>query len=288
MSVTPAQPVITLMTDYGIADEFAGVLHGVIARICPAARVLDITHGIVRHDIRGGAAVLAQSLAFMPAGVHVAVVDPTVGGDRRAVALELADGRILVGPDNGLLWPAAQAGGGVVRAVEISHSRWCLEPVAATFHGRDIFAPVAAHLAAGGPIEQAGDPLDPSLLITLETPRAWTEGGAVVATVHNADRFGNVQLGAVRDDLAGLTVALGDRLRISLPSGEIHLCTYARTFSDVEEGGLILFEDSWRRLAIGFNRGSAATRLGLRSGDQVRISAVGGADRPRLSAVPEA
>jgi S-adenosylmethionine hydrolase len=274
VSVSAGQPVITLLTDYGISDEFAGVLHGVIAGICPPARVIDLTHGIVRHDIRAGAAVLAQALGYVPLGVHVGIVDPTVGGERRAVALKLEDGRVLVGPDNGLLWPAAQAGGGVAQAVEISRSRWRLEPVAATFHGRDIFAPVAARLAAGEPFEQAGEALDPSSLVTLETPRARTEGGAVVATVANADRFGNVQLAAVREDLADLGVELGDRLRISLASGEIHLCTYARTFSDVEEGELILLEDSWRRLALSFNRGSAVARLSLRGGDQLRISAM--------------
>lgn len=273
-SVAGERPVITLLTDYGIADVFAGVLHGVIARICPDARVINLTHGIVRHDIRAGAAVLAQSLPYMPVGVHLAIVDPTVGGERRAVALRLADGRILVGPDNGLLWPAAEAGGGVTHAVEISHSRWCLEPVSATFHGRDIFAPVAAQLAAGQPLEQAGEELDLALLVRLEALRARIEGGALVAAVESSDRFGNVQLGAAGDDLAGLGAQLGDRLRLALASGELHLGTFARTFGDVEEGQLIVFQDSARRLALGFNRGSAMARLGLRAGDELRISLV--------------
>jgi S-adenosylmethionine hydrolase len=272
MSVPPHRPVITLLTDYGIADEFAGVLHGVIAMICPDARVINLTHGVIRHDIRGGAAVLAQSLRYMPIGVHLAVVDPTVGGDRRAVALSLADRRLLVGPDNGLLWPAAEFGGGVVQAVEISNSPWRLEPVSATFHGRDIFAPVTAHLAAGEPLESAGEPLDPTTLIRIETPRAWTEAGAMVATVATSDRFGNVQLGAVEADIASLGAAQGDQLRVRLPSGEQHRAQYARTFSDVEKGDLILFEDSAQRLALGFNHGSAASRLGLRTGDELRIS----------------
>jgi S-adenosylmethionine hydrolase len=272
MNVPPHRPVITLLTDYGITDEFAGVLNGVISMICPDARVINLTHGVVRHDIRGGAAVLAQSLPYMPIGVHMAVVDPTVGGDRRAVALKLADERLLVGPDNGLLWPAAEVGGGIVQAVEISKSPWRLQPVSATFHGRDIFAPVSAHLAAGEPLATAGEPLDPALLIRLQTPRAWTEGGAMVATVATSDRFGNVQLGAVKTDIAALGAQRGAHLTVRLPSGEQHPARYARTFSDVEQGDLILFEDSAQRLALGFNHGSAVIRLGLQTGDELRIS----------------
>jgi S-adenosyl-L-methionine hydrolase (adenosine-forming) len=272
MSLPARRPVVTLLTDYGITDEFAGVVNGVIATICPDARVINLTHGIVRHDIRGGAAILAQSLRYMPIGVHLAVVDPTVGGDRRAVALKLADERLLVGPDNGLLWPAAEASGGILEAVEISQSRWRLEPVSATFHGRDIFAPVTAHLAAGEDLSSAGEPLDPTLLVRLETPRAWTEAGALVATVANSDRFGNLQLGAAEPDIVGVGVELGDALQVRLPSGESHLARYARIFSDVDEGERILFVDSADRLALGFNQGSAGARLGLRTGDQLRIS----------------
>jgi len=273
VSASSRRPVITLLTDYGTTDEFAGVLHGVIAMICPDARVIDLTHGIGRHDIGSGATILAQSLPYLPVGVHLAVVDPTVGGDRRAVALRLADGRILVGPDNGLLWPASQAGGGVEQAVEISQSPWRHEPVAATFHGRDIFAPVTARLAAGERFDRAGTPLDAELLIRLEEPRARTEGGALVATATNSDGFGNVQLGAGSEDISGLGVELGADLLVRLPSGEARPATYAVTFSDVVEGDLILFEDSNHRLALGVNHGSALVRLGLRPGDQLRISA---------------
>jgi S-adenosylmethionine hydrolase len=274
VSASSRRPVITLLTDYGTTDEFVGVLHGVIAMICPDARVIDLTHGIGHHDIRSGATILAQSLPYLPVGVHLAVVDPTVGGDRRAVALRLAGGRMLVGPDNGLLWPASQAGGGVEQAVEISQSRWRSEPVAATFHGRDIFAPVTAHLAAGEPFDQAGALLDPSLLVRVDEPQARTEGGALLVTATNSDRFGNVQLGAGSVDISGLGVKLGEDLLVRLPSGESRPATYAVTFSDVAEGELILFEDSNQRLALGVNHGSALVRLGLKPGDQLRISAV--------------
>src|SRR3954454_8111441 len=140
-------PVLTFLTDYGLLDEFVGICHGVIARLAPEVRVIDITHGIPRHDVRAGALVLRGALPYCPPGVHLAVVDPDVGARRRAVALRCAeDDRLLVGPDNGLLMPAAAALGGAIEAVDISRSAHRLEPVAATFHGRDVFGPVAAAL----------------------------------------------------------------------------------------------------------------------------------------------
>ena len=148
---------ITFLSDYGLRDEFVGVVHAVIATIAPEARVIDLSHGVPRQDVAAGARMLARSLPFAPAGVHLAVVDPEVGARRRAVALLTAeDERMLVGPDNGLLLPAADRFGGVAEAVEISASPWRLEPVSATFHGRDVFAPVAARLAAGEPLGRGG------------------------------------------------------------------------------------------------------------------------------------
>ena len=179
-------------------------MHGVIAGICPDARVIDLTHGIPRQDVRAGATVLARALPYMPAGVHLAVVDPDVGAQRRALALRTAEeGRLLVGPDNGLLTPAAERFGGVAEAVEISASPWRLEPVSATFHGRDIFAPVAARLAGGAPLASAGTPLDPAELVALERTRAAPGGGALVAHVVGIDGYGNATLDAAHDDLVG-------------------------------------------------------------------------------------
>jgi len=263
------RPVVTLLTDYGVLDVFVGVCHGVIAKICPQARVIDITHGVSRQDVRGGAQLLAQSLPFLPVGVHVAVVDPTVGGNRRAVALELVDGRVLIGPDNGLLWPAAEVGGGVQRAAEISCSPWRLQPVSPTFHGRDIFVPVAAHIAAGDPFRQAGEPLDPALLVRLEPARSRVEGGTLVATVSHADRFGNVQLAA---SAAQLELELGERARVLLPAGETVSARLVRTFSEVSEGEALLFEDSARQLALALNGGSFAGHHAVHAGDELRIS----------------
>src|SRR3954467_10298807 len=185
----PARP-ITFLSDYGLSDEFVGVAHGVIAGICPEATVIDISHGVPRQDVQAGALMLARSLPYMPAGVHLAVVDPEVGARRRAVALRTGSGdRLLVGPDNELLFPAAERFDGVAEAVEISASSWRLEPVAATFHGRDVFAPVAARLACGEPLAAAGTPLDPGELVVLERTQPRQEADALVAHVVAIDSF---------------------------------------------------------------------------------------------------
>src|SRR4051794_11508938 len=209
---------ITFLSDYGLADEFVGVVHGVIARLCPDARVIDITHGVPRHGVLPGALALARALPFMPAGVHLAVVDPEVGARRRAVALRTAEeDRLLVGPDNGLLMPAAERFGGCVEAVEISTSPWRLEPVSATFHGRDLFAPVAARLAAGEPLAEAGEPMDPSELVPLGLPRARTEpDGSVVAHAVFVDGFGNVGLDVSHEQLRESGLRLGRAALVEL------------------------------------------------------------------------
>jgi S-adenosylmethionine hydrolase len=232
--------------------------------------VIDITHGVTRHAVREGAIVLRGALQYMPAGVHLAVVDPDVGAERRAVALRLVDDRILVGPDNGLLSLAAAASGGIVEAVDIARSRFRLEPVSATFHGRDLFAPVAARLAAGAPLAEAGEPCDPEALIALELARAWHEDGALVTHAVYVDRFGNVQLDAGHDDLAGTGLKLGHQLELEVASDRWR-AHYARTFADVGAGELLVYEDAYRTLAVAVSHGSAAARLGLAVDDELRI-----------------
>ncbi len=264
--------MITFLSDYGLEDDFVGVCHGVMATICPEARVIDITHGVQRHDVRAGAVVLAATLPYMPIGVHLAVVDPGVGGERRAIAVRLAGGRVLVGPDNGLLAPAAEGGGGVAEAAEITTSPFRLEPVSATFHGRDIFAPVAARLAAGAALSDAGEPCDPQALVKLETTRPRRESGALVGHALYVDRFGNVGLDVGHDDLADSGVKLGRRVQVTVSSGTPHEAQVGRTFADVGSGALLLYEDSYRRLALAVNHGNAAERLGLGIEDEIRIS----------------
>jgi S-adenosylmethionine hydrolase len=271
LAMSPDRPVITFLSDYGSDDDFVGVCHGVIARICPAARVIDLTHGIRRHDVRAGALVLSRALPYLPLGVHLAVVDPDVGAARRAVALALADGRMLVGPDNGLLSLAATTGGGVVEAVEIAHSSFRLEPVSATFHGRDIFAPVAAHLAAGAPLARAGEPMDPRELAQIELPRARFDAGTLIAHAIDIDRFGNVALDAVHDDLADSDLKLGRAVEIQGRDGRSHPAHYARTFADADAGELLVYEDAYRRLALAVSHGDAAGQLGVAIDDELRI-----------------
>jgi S-adenosylmethionine hydrolase len=267
--------LITFLSDYGLEDDFVGVCHAVIARVAPDARVVDLTHSVARHDVRMGALMLRRALPFAPAGVHLAVVDPEVGGRRRAVAVRCAEeDRLLVGPDNGLLIPAAERFGGVVEAVEISGSAHRLRPVSATFHGRDLFAPVAAALAAGAPLGEAGHPLDPGELVPLELPSARHEGGALITHALAIDRFGNVTLDATHDQLSDAGLRLGRKV-VAAVDGEEHDAQYATTFADVESGALLLYEDAYRTLALAVNRGSAAERMGLVRDDELRLRPAG-------------
>jgi S-adenosylmethionine hydrolase len=262
--------IVTLLTDYGRDDDFVGVCHGVIRSIHPEAQIVDITHGIERYAVRQGAIVLGNTLPYMPVGVHMAVVDPQVGTERRAVALRTHDARILVGPDNGLLSLAWERCGGIELAVDVTRSPHRLEPVSATFHGRDLFAPVAAHLAAGAELADAGDPLEPAQLERVELPRPRGEGDVLVAHALVVDRFGNAGLNVGHDDLAGTGIRLGGSVELEV-AGEPFIATYARTFADVAPGELLVYEDAYRTLAVAINRGDAAATLGLRPDSEVLL-----------------
>jgi S-adenosylmethionine hydrolase len=260
--------IVTLLTDYGRDDDFVGVCHGVIRSIHPEAQIVDITHGIPHYAVRQGALVLRNTLPYMPVGVHVAVVDPQVGTERRAVGLRTGDGRILVGPDNGLLSLAWERCGGVELAADVSRSPHRLEPVSATFHGRDIFAPVAAHLARGAELADAGEPLDPAELAVVDLPEARVEEGLLLAHAVVVDRFGNVGLDADHDDMTATGITLGAGVEI-VTGGERYVATYAQTFADVRPGELIVYEDAYRILAVAINRGDAASTLGLQPDAEV-------------------
>lgn len=264
--------ILSLLTDYGDVDDFVGVCHGVIRRIHPSASIIDLTHGVPRHDIRHGAVVLRNALPFLPAGVHVGVVDPEVGSERRAIAVRCHDGRLLVGPDNGLLSLAWERFGGVVEAVDVSRSRHRLEPVSASFHGRDLFSPVAAHLAAGAELVEAGDRLDPEELAMLELPRPRIEAAGVTAHALLIDSFGNVGLDVRHDELHGIGLALG-RAAVVEAGGVRREATFVRSFADVPAGGMLVYEDAYRSLAVAVNRGNAAVTLGVGRDDEIRIVA---------------
>jgi S-adenosyl-L-methionine hydrolase (adenosine-forming) len=254
--------VITFLTDFGLEDDFVGTCHGVIARIAPDVRVLDITHGIRPGRVLQGALMLANTLAYMPAGVHLAVVDPGVGGQRRPLVLRDGEGRLYVGPDNGLLLPAADRFGGVAAAHEIANPAYALDQVSRTFHGRDLFSPAAAHLALGLDPGELGPPIDPAELVRLDVPQAERAGGAIAATVLAVDRFGNAALNLTRDDLEQAGIVPGTRVEVDA-RGNKWFAVAARTFGDAREGDLILYEDSYRSVAVAVSRGSAAQLLGL-------------------------
>jgi hypothetical protein len=263
--------ILTLLTDYGRDDDFVGVCHAVIAGIAPDIRIVDITHGVPRHDVRAGALVLRNTLPYVPPGVHVAIVDPQVGTERRAVALRTEDGRIFVGPDNGLLSLAFERAGGVIEAVDVTRSPHRLEPVSATFHGRDVFCPVAAHLASGDELAEAGEPLDPDELVTIALPKPRTDGDALVAHVLSIDRFGNAALNVSHESLAGTGIVLGGQVEIRSGTEHFH-AVVAQTFADVRQGDILVYEDAYRALSIAINRGDAAATLQLAADAEVWIT----------------
>ncbi len=263
---------ISFLSDYGWEDDFVGVCHGVIETIAPGTTVIDIAHGLAPGELTGAATVLRNALPYMPAGVHLAVVDPGVGTERRALALACGD-RLLVGPDNGLLWPAADRLGGVDRAVDVSDSPWRLQPVSATFHGRDLFAPVAARLALGGSLDEGGEQMAPSELVRLELPEASTSDGVLSAIVLVVDHFGNAQLSATPHGLDASGFERGDRVTVEAGSNRA-IAIVGRTFADGGPRALLVYEDSSGSIALAVNGGSAALVLGLRPGATVRLARV--------------
>ena len=260
---------ISFLTDFGLQDDFVGVCHGVMKSIARDAEILDVTHGIAPQAVTQGALVLARAVPYLPPGVHLAVVDPGVGGGRRGVALRVAGGRAYVGPDNGLLTIAADRDG-IESARSLTNPRYHLERVARTFHARDIFAPVAAHLAAGVHFDDLGDEIDPATLVRIDLPAPELDGGELRATVVDVDRFGNLELNVSREHVesAGLTPGAQVELRFAL---DPYYAVLAETYADATRGELILYEDSYRAYAIAISGGSAAALTETHPGDKVSI-----------------
>jgi S-adenosylmethionine hydrolase len=260
-----APPFISFLTDFG--DTAPATCRGVIWSILPEARINDLTHGTRAFGVRDGAFLLWSSLPYQPIGVHMAVVDPGVGTERRAIAIEVVRGDRLVGPDNGLLRPAAERLGGIVRAHLLDNrALWREATASSTFHGRDIFAPVAAHLAAGIPISEAGSRIDPDSLVPLAFPGPTVREGALATSVLYVDAFGNCRLAGQPEDLAGLRGALapGDRFRVRIGSAEPLVVPWQTTFGAVAVGEPLLYDDAdYAGLGIGVNQGPAADRLSL-------------------------
>jgi S-adenosylmethionine hydrolase len=263
--------LITFLSDFGLEDDFVGTCHGVMKTIAPEAEILDITHGIQRHGVLQGAIVLANTLPYVPKGVHLAVVDPGVGGGRRSLALRSGDGRLFVGPDNGLLVPAAENLGGIDAAHEITNRKYVLDHVSATFHGRDVFSPVAAHLVDGVALEDLGPRIEPDSLVRLEVPKADVTHRRIRASCLYVDRFGNMELNLTRKDLDVLAPEPGTRVELEIAS-ERYFAVTARTFADARDGEIILYEDAYENIAIAISGGSAAgTFYSAEPGVEVRI-----------------
>jgi S-adenosyl-L-methionine hydrolase (adenosine-forming) len=261
---------ITFLTDFGLADDFVGTCHGVMKRIAPDAQIIDITHGIRPGHVLQASLMLANTLPYMPAGVHLAVVDPGVGGSRRPLALRDAEGRFYVGPDNGLLLPAADRFGGVAAAHELASPEYALESVSRTFHGRDLFSPAAAHLANGVDLGELGPPIDPEALVRLDLPQPEIGHARIRAVVLGVDRFGNIALNLNRDHLDSAGIVPGMRVEIAA-RGNRYYAVAARTFADATRGELILYEDSYRNVAVAVTRGSAADLLGIDEGGELLL-----------------
>jgi S-adenosylmethionine hydrolase len=271
---------VSLLSDWGARDPSAAICRSVVMGIAPEALIVDITHEVEKFNIRHGALMLWCALPFMPIGAHMAVVDPGVGTARRSIAIETARGDYLVGPDNGLLLPAAQRLGGAVRAHEIDNPQYRLPVVTSTFHGRDIFAPAAAHLALGVPLESIGPQVDPGALADIDWPPVIVRPDELETTIIYRDTFGNVKLAGLTADLLDALdgIAHGQRVSVTFErSGRRRQTlemTWAPTFGEVAVGDYLLYEDSYGRLCVAQNQGNATAALGLEELDTVHVRRV--------------
>lgn len=256
---------ISFLSDYGHDDEFVGIVKSVVRSVAPDATVIDITHAIAPYDVRAGALALARSASYLCPGVVLGIVDPGVGSPRRAVAIEVGDGAsVLIGPDNGLFAPVVAMVGGATAAYELTNTDYHLPAAGATFAGRDVFAPAAAHLCTGVPLDELGTPIDPHTLTPGIFPLSREEEGTLVCEVLWIDRYGNVQLNIAEDDLAGfgelVTVVVNNRRRVA---------RRAAAYADVRVGELGLIVDSHGLLSLSIDRASAAHELEVPTGAQV-------------------
>jgi S-adenosyl-L-methionine hydrolase (adenosine-forming) len=263
------RPFISFLTDFG-PDSAAAVCRGVMLSIAPDAQIIDISHAVRKYAIRDGAFLLSASLPWMPVGVHVAVVDPGVGTQRRPIGLRAGRGDVLIGPDNGLLIAGAQALGGIVEARELENRAWMLERTSSTFHGRDIFSPMAAHLAIGGDFAEVGSPVELDSLAAIPFPAPEIGDGVLNSSIVYIDSFGNLRLAGEAGDLARavgeLTVGRAFRLEFAAANGGgpiVETAPWARTFGEIPAGQPLLYEDSSGRLAFADNQADVARRLGV-------------------------
>jgi S-adenosylmethionine hydrolase len=270
---------VSFLSDYGHQDEFVGVVHSVIRQLAPAVAVVDITHEVPPYDVRAGGLTLARSAQYLCPGVVMAVVDPGVGSTRRCVAVEVGDGSaVLLGPDNGVLAPAVAMVGGATRAVWLNNPEYQLETHGPLFDGRDVFAPAAAYLCTGTPLEDLGEEIDPAGLLPGILPLSRDEDGALVAEVLWVDRYGNAQLNLDPEELD----ALGEHFELRLEHGR-RSARRARAFSDIATGTVGLVTDSYGLVALSADRASAAEDLGIAAGDPVTLRPIDGPPAPEIA-----
>jgi S-adenosylmethionine hydrolase len=269
------RPFVSMLTDWGLRDSYAAICHGVVLNIIPEALIVDITHEIEKYNIRHGALMLWQTLPYLPIGAHMAVVDPGVGTPRRPIAIETARGDTLIGPDNGLLLPGAERLGGIMRVHVIDNVQYRLPILTSTFHGRDLFAPAAAHLALGVPLEAIGPEIDPSELVSIDWPPVVVRDGELESTVIYSDSFGNLKLTGVTADLVDAIDGLHHGEVLDVRFGGSRRKTiqmpWAATFGDAPQGGHLVYEDSYGRLCIAQSQGNAAESLAVLEGTTVTI-----------------
>ena len=264
-SVPSGYTTISFLSDFGVSDEFVGVVHSVLRSIAPEVEVIDITHGVPPHDVRAGSLALARSVEYLCPGIVVAVVDPGVGTDRRRIAVEVGEGEsVLIGPDNGLLAPAVAMVGGPKQVIELTNSNFHLTTSSTTFDGRDVFAPVAAHLANGVPLTELGDPIDPNSLIPAIIPVSYIEEEILFTEVLWIDQYGNIQLNIGIEDLpeGQLQIKIGER---TYPTNVVS------AFDQIPEGGVGLIVDSAGLIAVASLRSSAALEFSVSTGDSIQI-----------------
>jgi S-adenosyl-L-methionine hydrolase (adenosine-forming) len=266
----PRFDTISFLSDYGTGDEFVGVVKSVIRSIAPHVTIVDITHDIHPYDIKGASLTLARSAQYLCPGVVLGIVDPGVGTDRRAIAIEVGDGQsFLVGPDNGMLASAVGMVGGATGAVELTNTDYQLPAPGPTFAGRDIFAPAAAHLCAGVPLDELGPRIDPHELVPGIVPLPRDEAGTIVGEILWVDRYGNCQVNV--DPEAIETWGPRVQLRWTRPREGVRTAQRAATYGDLQPSQVGLVVDSYGLLSVTVARGSAAETLGLEAGDEISL-----------------
>jgi S-adenosylmethionine hydrolase len=270
---TQRYDTISFLSDYGTRDEFVGIVKCVVSDIAPHAKVIDLTHDIPPFDVRAGSLALARCISYVPTGIVLAVVDPGVGTARRSVAVSVGGGRgVLIGPDNGLLSMGTALAGGAEAAVVLNNPEYQLATPGATFAGRDVFAPAAAHLCNGVPLTELGEVIDPNLLLPGVVPLSRKEGDDLVAEITWVDRYGNCQLNVGPDEVANLGTTLGVAFTAANGERVNRSAAIVPNFSAIG-GGIGLVIDSFGMLAICVDRGSAAESLSIGVGDAVTLSA---------------